>query len=506
METVLLGIEQNKLAKDCQHFCEITLEAFKTEKSTKEFLRTEFSLECYVCERNTQPLWTCMKSDCKKTFCSSPKLFHALCHYSKDTKHCVFENLLTSDLWCFDCKSRLSLETLCSDVGKEERIIGCTGLANLGNSSFMNAVLQALSNVPQISFYFLENLKFLSSTFASENTEIGEVSSIFQELMLNLWSPGQQNWIVPDRIHAVITKYYPIFKCDIQQDSHELLCCLMKLIHEELTIFSTDDAVKSNEISTSETSNKSIISEVFEGCLSSFVKCLNCKKIFSQEESFQTLSLSIPTDAYFKYTWCLNTPHNQKWLYKEDKGWFSSLLQGISSIIFGPAVNLHDCLASFFSINRFKEENKLNCSNCGKQSVCIKRWRLLSVPEVLCIHIKLFTNVDGSLFKGADKIQFPLEGLDMRYYMKNDVADSYDYTTRYTLISVICHKETNETSGHFTCYCLNYSNNQWYHYDDEQVTRVNSEVVKKVQAYILFYSMNYQKYKQGCVENLISKK
>lgn len=70
----------------------------------------------------------------------------------------------------------------------------------------MNAVLQALSNVPQISFYFLENLKFLSSTFASENTEIGEVTSIFQELMLNLWSPGQQNWIVPDRIHAVITK------------------------------------------------------------------------------------------------------------------------------------------------------------------------------------------------------------------------------------------------------------------------------------------------------------
>uniref|UniRef100_T1HS84 Ubiquitinyl hydrolase 1 n=1 Tax=Rhodnius prolixus TaxID=13249 RepID=T1HS84_RHOPR len=141
-----------------------------------------------------------------------------------------------------------------------------------------------------------------------------------------------------------------------------------------------------------------------------------------------------------------------------------------------------------------------SCSNCGKQSVCIKRWRLLSVPEVLCIHIKLFTNVDGSLFKGADKIQFPLEGLDMRYYMKNDVADSYDYTTRYTLISVICHKETNETSGHFTCYCLNYSNNQWYHYDDEQVTRVNSEVVKKVQAYILFYR------KEGTIKRRIMDK
>lgn len=43
-------------------------------------------------------------------------------------------------------------------------------------------------------------------------------------------------------------------------------------------------------------------------------------------------------------------------------------------------------------------------------------------------------------------------------------------------------------SGHYTAFCKNNVDNQWYHFDDKSVTRVKDEkeIVTK-DAYLLFY-------------------
>jgi ubiquitin carboxyl-terminal hydrolase 20/33 len=49
-------------------------------------------------------------------------------------------------------------------------------------------------------------------------------------------------------------------------------------------------------------------------------------------------------------------------------------------------------------------------------------------------------------------------------------------------------------AGHYTAYCLNYVNEQWYEFDDTYVTEVDINQVINCEAYVLFY-----KFKQYAV-------
>ena len=43
--------------------------------------------------------------------------------------------------------------------------------------------------------------------------------------------------------------------------------------------------------------------------------------------------------------------------------------------------------------------------------------------------------------------------------------------------------------GHYTAYCKNRINDNWYHYNDEQVSQIDEREVEKNQsAYVLFYN------------------
>lgn len=41
--------------------------------------------------------------------------------------------------------------------------------------------------------------------------------------------------------------------------------------------------------------------------------------------------------------------------------------------------------------------------------------------------------------------------------------------------------------GHYTAYCQNVINGQWYEFDDQYVTEVHETVVQNAEAYVLFY-------------------
>lgn len=47
------------------------------------------------------------------------------------------------------------------------------------------------------------------------------------------------------------------------------------------------------------------------------------------------------------------------------------------------------------------------------------------------------------------------------------------------------------TGGHYTAYCLNYLNDQWYEFDDQYVTEVDVGQVINCEAYVLFYRYIY---------------
>lgn len=124
-----------------------------------------------------------------------------------------------------------------------------------------------------------------------------------------------------------------------------------------------------------------------------------------------------------------------------------------------------------------------SCERCNKLRTGIKYSRVLTLPEVLCIHLKRFRNDLSYSSKISSDVYFPLEGFDMRPYIHKDCKSE---VAIYNLSSVICHHGT-VGGGHYTCFARNALNGKWYEFDDQFVTEVSSELVQSCQAYVLFY-------------------
>lgn len=143
--------------------------------------------------------------------------------------------------------------------------------------------------------------------------------------------------------------------------------------------------------------------------------------------------------------------------------------------------------------------------------------------QILCIHLKRFRHEVMYSFKISSHVSFPLEGLDMRPFL---AKESPSQVTTYDLLSVICHHGTagstrhfiscgcffflytylkciqvlfyrfslicmccfsHTAGGHYTAYCQNVINGQWYEFDDQYVSEVHETVVQNAEAYVLFY-------------------
>lgn len=236
--------------------------------------------------------------------------------------------------------------------------------------------------------------------------------------------------------------------------------------------------------------HRSIISDVFDGKLLSSVQCLTCDRISTRVETFQDLSLPIPSrDHIHMLHQGTLTPQQKGGLsacsdvYSGDQGWVTWLWEWIRSWFWGPTVSLHDCLAAFFSADELKGDNMYSCEKCNKLRNGVKYSKVLELPEVLCIHLKRFRHELMFSAKISSYVAFPLEGLDMRPYLHKDCVSQ---VTSYDLVSVICHHGT-AGGGHYTCYSLNCISEQWFEFDDQYVTQVSPETVQNCEAYVLFY-------------------
>ncbi|KAF9606756.1 hypothetical protein IFM89_028132 [Coptis chinensis] len=156
------------------------------------------------------------------------------------------------------------------------------GLANLGNTCFFNSVMQNILAMDLVRDYFMKL-----------DQSVGPLTMALKKLFIETSCEASRNGISPRNLFGCICSKAPMFKGYQQQDSHELLRCLLDgLCTEELNLRKTLDSSKS--AGTSCSPGSTFVDAIFGGQLSSTVTCTVCRYSSVTYDPFLDLSLPIP--------------------------------------------------------------------------------------------------------------------------------------------------------------------------------------------------------------------
>nr|XP_026493141.1 ubiquitin carboxyl-terminal hydrolase 3-like isoform X1 [Vanessa tameamea] len=347
-----------------------------------------------------------------------------------------------------------SKEKKSSCNGKSQREKKIVGLKNLGNTCFMNAVLQSLNNIQEFSCYFsqLPSLEMKSNgrkVYHSRSYTRQEMHDVVmaEELRkvlinLNTGGCGSKGAISPECLFLVIWKVVPRFRGYQQQDAHEFLRYMLDRLHTEL-----------QQLLPAERPAASIVTAVFGGTLQSEVRCLACGTESKKFDPFLDLSLELPESGRHE------TP-----------------------------VALTDCLSSFVQVEELADTERYFCSSCKCKQKSTKQFWIRRLPNVLCLHLKRFRWHNYFRTKVDTSISFPLSSLDMSRFVLANVPDtrrSGRGSFLYDLAAVIVHHGSGAGSGHYTAFAIN--EEQWFHFNDQTVRATDASAVASCKPYILFY-------------------
>jgi hypothetical protein len=102
---------------------------------------------------------------------------------------------------------------------------------------------------------------------------------------------------------------------------------------------------------------------------------------------------------------------------------------------------------------------------------------IFKAPNILILTLQRFK----SGHKNSDLIDFPIEGLDLKPYVK-----MHDSEMLYDLYAVVNHSGS-LSFGHYTAKCLNETTQRWHNYNDSMVSDIDSNSIVNNSAYVLFY-------------------
>ncbi|XP_055338032.1 ubiquitin carboxyl-terminal hydrolase 15-like [Paramacrobiotus metropolitanus] len=226
---------------------------------------------------------------------------------------------------------------------------GLVGLGNLGNTCFMNSSLQCISNIPELTKYFVT--KDYEKDLNTDNPlgKGGEVAKTYADLVTQIWMPSRGGVIYPSKFKSIMSRYTHLFN-GAQQDSQESMQFIIDCLHEDLNRIrkkpykeqndeedpNKSDAEKASESWEAYTArNSSVIVDLFCGQVRSVLKCPDCKKTSTTFDPMMYYSLPLPSNQMRKivYTFIpykVNLPPIKKSVNVSKIGTFNDLLAEVS--------------------------------------------------------------------------------------------------------------------------------------------------------------------------------
>jgi ubiquitin C-terminal hydrolase len=331
---------------------------------------------------------------------------------------------------------------------------GLNGLANLGNTCFLNSCLQILSHTYELNRFL--NLK----TYKNRLNKKPDSALLLEwdNLRQILWT--ENNVVNPIRFVKILHKVaeikgYDDFTGWNQNDVSELLIFLIDCFHNalsrEVDMVITGKPQNEKDImalkcyeTTKQMYSKdySEIWNLFYGFQISHIISVN---------SGQTLS-SKP-EPYFILN--LPIPDNNK------------------------SPTLLDCFDLYVCGEILEGDNAYLNEKTGNKEAVRKYISFWSLPNILVIDIKRFATNNRKL---QQLVTFPLENLDLSAYVTGYNNNSYTYD-----LYGVCNHSGGLMGGHYTSFVKN-ANGKWYHFNDTSVSEVGiNEQIITPKAYCFFY-------------------
>jgi len=342
------------------------------------------------------------------------------------------------------------------------------GLPNLGNTCYLNSILQILMHTPELIHFFLSNDHCIKLLMLNNKYKDILIATKFTELFVSYWTQDEAT-LRKDLFFfkKTLGKHFAEFAGSKQNDQHECIIYLLDILHQAFCMQKYVCFTGYNETAINKLEKDALsaycsdlsgyvyprpantiyispISELFVGQYHKRSECVNCHHISHRFETFKTLDVTIPKK-------------------KEN-------------------ITLYDCLNHLTKITQLDKENMLECDNCKIKNRSRRRGMIWKLPKILIVYItrNLTMVKDGEFYQTKNPRQVDIPHvLDLSKYISNRFIK-----TNYKLNAIACHHGM-PSFGHCTSY-INFSD-QWNMFDDNKVSSITVDYIQGPEAYLAFY-------------------
>jgi ubiquitin carboxyl-terminal hydrolase 22/27/51 len=334
------------------------------------------------------------------------------------------------------------------------------GLANIGNTCFLNVILQILRLNPAISCLFLREDLTLRNESKKKQLLYG-----IQTLVRDFWRTAPKNnerpVLVPRGFFQAL--HNCIRECDDdwyspgqQADAAEAFQYLIEGIHDAIyrsVTMNINGKFTNQEEHSQQKAIESWISffkKEYSPIITNFygqtqiqIVCESCKNVSERYEPWFMIKAPIP----------------------------GADTVGIT------APDLDKCISAAFKSEVIDD---YYCEKCKDKKRATIHNRISRFPQYLCLSLKRFTNnsrkIRGLISWDLDSVDFS----SVAAFCRDPFGSSFH--TEYQTISVVEHIGSLQ-GGHYHMYSR--QNEKWYNYDDNSVSQVNPDRIVNEDSYIL---------------------
>ncbi|XP_055915058.1 ubiquitin carboxyl-terminal hydrolase Usp2 [Eupeodes corollae] len=325
---------------------------------------------------------------------------------------------------------------------------GLCGLRNIGNTCFMNSVIQCLSHTSELT-------KFLKTQngVRSSSSKDQQILSEFAKLIREMWT-SNVNTVTPSELKRAFSSKHRMYSDYNQQDAQEFLRFFLDSLHSALNSGVKGDLLKIDESLSDNRkaditwewyakAENSVIRDLFVGQLKSTLRCTVCGNTSVTFDPVWDLSVPLPSSSRCK---------------------------------------LEACLDLFIREEILDGDEMPTCSKCQTRRKSTKSFTIQRFPKYLVIHLKRFSETRWS--KMSNIVEFPTgeRELNMGPYGSNSSTNVY-----YSLYAISNHMGST-AGGHYVALCKHPNTKKWHEFNDNVVSSelTESHLVSS-SAYILFY-------------------